>query len=79
MVTRSRLARLVHIAAPFALLALGTWALVASPWPVIFGLMLRGQHVTPALNRFTVGLGSIAAVCFVAALVVSYTIRREPR
>ena len=77
--TRRRLARLAHIAAPFALLALGTWALVASPWPVIFGLMLRGQHVTPALNGSTVGLGSIAAVCFVAALVVSYTIRREPR
>ena len=77
--TRRRLSRLAHIASPFGLLALGTWALLASPWPVIFGLMLRGQHVTPALNGSTVGLGAVAAVCFLAALAVSYTIRREPR
>ena len=79
MVKRRRLSRLAHIAAPFGLLAMGTWALVTSPWPVILGLVLRGQHVLPARNWSTMGLGTVAAVCFVAALVVSYTIRREPR
>jgi hypothetical protein len=77
VVTRARLARWVLIATPFLLLAVGTWALVNSPWPTVLGLMLRGQHIFVPQTWRTVGLGGLAAVCFVGALAVSFTIKRE--
>jgi hypothetical protein len=60
------------------LLAVGTAALWESPWPAVLGLMLRGQHVFVPQTWRTAGLGALAAVCFLAALAVSFTIRREP-
>ena len=77
--SRGRLARLALIATPFVLLALGAWALLVSPWPTILGLTLRGQHVVVAYGWPTVGLGTTAALCFVAALVISFNIRAERR
>ena len=76
---RRRLARIGLVASPFALLAIGALALLKSPWPTIMGLALHGRHVVVVFSWPTAGLGTIAAACFVAALVISYGIRREPR
>jgi hypothetical protein len=77
VVTRARLARLLLIATPFVLLAVGTWALTASPWPAIWGLTLKGRHVFVPYNWSSVGLGAIALGCYLAALVISFNIKRE--
>lgn len=77
MVTRARLARLGLIATPFVLLAIGTWALVTSPWPTVLGLMLKGRHVFVPWTWSSVGRGGTAAACFLAALVISFNIRSE--
>jgi hypothetical protein len=77
VVTRARLARWVLIASPFVLLAVGTAALWTSPWPAVLGLMLRGQHVFVPQTWRTVGLGFLAAVGYLGALVVSFNIKRE--
>ena len=79
MVTAARLGRWALIAAPFVLLALGFGALVSSPWPAIWRLMLQGRHVVVAHTWRTVGLGGLALACFAAALVVSFNIRSGPR
>ena len=75
--TRRRAARILLIAAPFLLLALGTWALVSSPWPEILGLMAKGRHVFVVQTWKTVGLGVVAAAAYLGALALSYTIRSE--
>ena len=73
-----RLARWAWVATPFLLLALGSWALLRSPWPAVLGLTLKGRHVFVPLNGSSLGLGLLALASFVAALVISYTIRRRP-
>ena len=79
MVTRARLARWALIATPFLLLALGTWALVSSPWPTVLGLMLRGRRVYVAGGWRTAGLGLAAAASYLGALAISYNIRAVRR
>ena len=63
-----RVRRGLLIAAPFALLALGFFALVASPWPRIWRLMLKGDRVVVAYTWSTVALLVVAAACFAGAL-----------
>ncbi len=65
------------IATPFVLLGVGFWALVASPWPTIWHLMLKGQRVTVARTWATVGLPALSMACFAAAIAISVTIRTE--
>ena len=63
---------------PFVLLAVGFWALVSSPWPAIWRLMLQGHHVVVAFTWQTAGLGGLALAGFLGALVVSFNIRSKP-
>ena len=72
---RPWLRRLV-IAAPFALIALGGWCLVHSPWPSIWRLMLQGRHVLVVYTWSTVGLPAATVVCFAAAIALSLQIKR---
>ncbi len=69
--------RRLLVAAPFALLAIGFAALVMSPWPTIFGLMMHGQHVVVAQTWLTTGQLAVAIVCFLGALAVSFNIKRR--
>ncbi len=73
---RHRWLRRLPIAAPFALIAVGAWCLVRSPWPSIWRLMLQGRHVLVAYTWTTVGLPTATVVCFAAAIVLSLQIRR---
>ena len=68
--------RWLLIATPFALIALGGWCLVRSPWPSIWRLMLQGQHVLVAYTWSTVGLPAVTVACFAAAVVISLKIKR---
>jgi hypothetical protein len=77
VVTRARLARWALVAAPFMLLAVGTWALWTSPWPAVLGLTLKGQHVFVPMTWRSVGRGALAAVSYLGALGISFTIKRE--
>ncbi len=79
MVTGAGLKRLALVASPFLLLALGTGALLLSPWPAILGLMLRGRHVYVAGGWRTAALGVVGVASYVAALAISYTIRPARR
>ena len=72
---RRRLRGLV-IAAPFALIAVGAWCLVRSPWPSIWRLMLQGRHVLVAHTWSTVGLPAATIACFAVAIVLSLQIKR---
>ena len=75
MVRRPWIRRLL-VAAPFLLIALGSWCLVRSPWPSIWRLMLQGRHVLVAHTWSTVGLPTATAVCFAAAIALSLQIKR---
>ena len=68
--------RWLLIAAPFALIALGAWCLVGSPWPSIWRLMLQGRHVLVAYTWSTVGRLIASIVCFAAAIALSLQIKR---
>ena len=72
----ARLKRLLITASPFLLIALGGWCLVRSPWPAIWRLMLKGEHVQVAYTWTNVGLPVVTAVCFVLAVVISINIKR---
>ncbi len=64
------------VAAPFALIAVGGWCLVRSPWPSIWRLMLQHRRVLVAYTWSTVGLPAITVITFVAAIVISLQIKR---
>ena len=72
-----RIGRGLWIATPFLLLAAGFYALVSSPWPSIWRLMLKGEHVRVACTWSTVGLAALAFACIASAVGVSLTIRRR--
>ena len=72
-----RVLRGLLIATPFALLAVGFWALVASPWPRIWRLMLNGNRVVVAYTWSTLVLLVLATACFAGALAISFNIKRE--
>ncbi len=80
MVVKDRRAlRWLLIATPFVLLGLGFWALLASPWPRIWHLMLTGERVVVAYTLTTVGLPAVSAACFVAAIAISINIKTARR
>ena len=72
-----KLARSAWIATPFALLAVGGYALWRSPWPSIWRLMEKGDQVRIAYTWYTVGLPGLSAACFAAAVAISLTIRQR--
>ncbi len=72
----TRLSRLLLAASPFMLIALGGWCLVRSPWPAIWRLMLKGEHVQVVYTWTTVGLPAVTTVCFALAIVISINIKR---
>ncbi len=69
--------RWLLIAAPFVLIAIGGWCLVRSPWPAIWRLMLKGDHVLIAYTWSTVGLLAASLLCFAAAIALSLQIKRR--
>ncbi len=77
MSRRSRRLQGLRVASPFLLLALGFWALIRSPWPTIWRLMLKGEHVVVVPTWPTLGLPAVTIVCFGAAIVISLGIKRS--
>ena len=68
--------RLLLVASPFLLISLGGWCLITSPWPAIWRLMLKGDHVQVAYTWTTVGLPAVTLACFVLAIAISIGIKR---
>jgi hypothetical protein len=69
--------RALLIATPFVLLGIGFWRLMVSPWPAIWRLALKGQHVWVRPGWATYGELGLVIACFAAALAISFSIRRR--
>ena len=68
-------ARVLLIAAPFVLIALGGWCLVGSSLPAILRLVLRGQHLYAVEPTWrTLGLPLAALACWGGAVWLSLAI-----
>ena len=71
-----RIRRLLLIAAPFPLIALGGWSLFRSPWPAILRLTLQGQHLYAVRpNWGTVGLPLVTLACWSVAIWLSLRVK----
>ena len=79
MKVRAQLGRRLLVLAPFALIAIGGWALATSPWPQILKLVLHGSHVSFVRPTWSsVGLPAVTVVSWGLAIWLSLVIGPRP-